>query len=122
MEHILCVAEEASNGTAGVRKLLRAAREFETYLERNGGLIPNYGDRYRHGETISTAFVESAVNHVLSKRLVKKQHMRWSEAGAHHLLQVRTSVLNNDLRRVFDRWYPTLSGAAGDGSLARKAA
>ena len=122
MEHILCIVEEATSGTDGVSKLLRAAREFEAYLEGNGGLIPNYGDRYRQGETISTAFVESAVNHVMSTRLVKKQHMRWSEAGAHHLLQVRTSVLNNDLRRVFDRWYSTLSSAAADGPLARKAA
>lgn len=32
----------------------------------NGGLIPNYDDRYRQGETISTAFVESAVNQVMS--------------------------------------------------------
>ena len=122
MEHIIFVAEEASNGKDGASKLLRAAREFETYIEGNGGLIPNYGDRYRHGETISTAFVESAVNQVMSKRLVKKQHMRWSEEGAHNLLQVRTRVLNNDLRRVFDRWYPTHSGAAVDGPLARKAA
>jgi hypothetical protein len=27
--------------------------------------IPNYGDRYRNGETISTAFVESAVHQVV---------------------------------------------------------
>jgi hypothetical protein len=65
-----------------------------------------YGDRYRHGETISTAFVESTVNHVVSKRMVKKQQMRWSERGAHHLLQVRTQVLNEDLRKTFCRWYP----------------
>lgn len=42
-----------------------------------------------------TAFVESAVNQVMSKRLVKKQHMPWSEEGAHNLVQVRTRVLNN---------------------------
>jgi hypothetical protein len=30
----------------------------------NKPFIPNYGDRYRNGETISTAFVESAVNQV----------------------------------------------------------
>jgi hypothetical protein len=29
-----------------------------------------------------TAFVESAVNHVVSKQFVKKQQMRWSERGA----------------------------------------
>lgn len=122
MENIIVAAEEVSNGKDGLSKLLRAARKCETYIEGNGGLIPNYGDRYCHGETISTAFVESAVNHVMSKRLVKKQYMWWSEEGAHNLLQVRTGVLNNDLRRVFDRWYPALSGAAVVGPLARKAA
>jgi hypothetical protein len=62
--------------------------------------------RYRHGEKISTGFVESAVNQVVSKRMVKKQQMRWSEAGAHNLLQVRTKVLNDQLRETFVRWYP----------------
>ena len=61
-------------------------------------------------------------NSVIPASPVKKQHMQWSEEGAHNLLQVRTRVLNNDLRRVFDRWYPTLSGAVVDGPLARKAA
>ena len=40
-------------------------------------------DRHRHGEKISTAFAESAVNQVVSKRMVKKQQMRWTESGAH---------------------------------------
>jgi hypothetical protein len=39
-----------------------------TYIERSGGFIPNYGERYRNGERISTGFVESAVNQVVSKR------------------------------------------------------
>ena len=51
---------------------------------------PNYGERYRGGEPISTAFAESAVNQVISNRMVKKQQMRWSPRGAHLLLQVRT--------------------------------
>jgi hypothetical protein len=34
-------------------------------------------NRHRHGEPIATGFVESAVNQVVSKRLVKKQQMRW---------------------------------------------
>ena len=41
-----------------------------------------------------------------SKRMVKKQQMRWSEAGAHNLLQVRTKVLNDQPRETFLRWYP----------------
>ena len=122
IEDIVLVVEAVSNGADGEPKLLRAAKEFETYIEGNAGLIPNYGDRYRHGERITTAFVESAVNQVISKRLVKKQHMRWSEQGAHNLLQVRTRVLNGEWRGIVDRWYPTIRGAGTDGLLPRKAA
>jgi hypothetical protein len=50
------------------RKLLKAVDEFSTYIQRNRGFIPNYGERYRNGERISTGFVESAVNQVVSKR------------------------------------------------------
>jgi hypothetical protein len=48
----------------------------------------------------------STVNEVISKRFVKKQHMRWTKEGAHKLLQVRIHVLNDELRRIFCRWYP----------------
>ena len=53
------------------RKLLKAVEEFHTYIRNNAGFIPNYGERYRHGERISTGFVESTVNQVVSKRMVK---------------------------------------------------
>jgi hypothetical protein len=88
------------------KKLLKAVREFRGYIEANQNFIPNYGDRYRHGEKISTAFAESAVNQVVSKRMVKKQQMRWTESGAHNLLQIRAKVLNNQLQETFIRWYP----------------
>ena len=42
----------------------------------------------------------------MSKRMVKKQQMRWSQRGAHLLLQIRTRVLNDDLAGAFRRWYP----------------
>ena len=83
------------------RKLLKA-----TYIQRNGGFIPNYGERYRNGERISTGFVESAVNQVVSRRMAKKQQMQWTQQGAHLLLQVRTRVLNEEWEDVFRRWYP----------------
>ena len=50
--------------------------------------------------------MESTVNQVISKRMVKKQQMRWTPRGAHLLLQVRTRVLNDDLADTFHRWYP----------------
>ena len=43
---------------------------------------------------------ESAVNQVVSKRMVKKQQMRWTPRGAHLLLQVRTRI-NDDLAGDF---------------------
>ena len=88
------------------RKLLKAVEEFSTYIQRNRGFIPNYGERYRNGERISTGFVESAVNQVVSKRMAKKQQMQWTQRGAHLLLQVRTRVLNEEWEDVFRRWYP----------------
>jgi hypothetical protein len=53
--------------------------------------IPNYADRHGHGEPIATGFVESAVNQVVRKRLVRRRRMRWTPSGAHRLLQVRTA-------------------------------
>jgi hypothetical protein len=51
--------------------------------------------------------VESAINEVVAKRMVKKQQMQWSTLGAHLLLQTRTAVLNGDLQSHFERWYPS---------------
>jgi hypothetical protein len=98
-------AAGAETADATVRKLLKTVEEFQTYIENNAGFIPNYGERWRYGERISTGFVESTVNQVISKRMVKKQQMRWSPRGAHLLLQVRTRVLNEALRSTFGRWY-----------------
>ena len=93
-------------------KLIKAVREFGSYIDANAGSIPNYGERHRAGETISTAFVESTVNQVISKRMVKKQQMRWTPRGAHLLLQVRTRILNNELGDDFHRWYPGFTHTA----------
>ncbi len=95
---------ESSDETA--RKLLKTVEEFHTHIQNNEAFIPNYGERFRQGETISTAFVEATVNQLVSKRMVKKQQMQWSERGAHLLLQVRTRVLDDELEDVFRDWYP----------------
>jgi hypothetical protein len=39
-------------------------------------LIPNYGEQYRNGEVITTSFVESTVNQVVSKRFCKCQQIQ----------------------------------------------
>lgn len=47
---------------------------YRLLLKRDGralivGFIPNYGERHRHGETISTAFVESTIHEVVSREI-----------------------------------------------------
>ena len=98
--------------------MLKAVGEFGGYIRANATWIPNYGERYRHGEAISNAFVESTVNQVVSKRMVKKQQMRWTPRGAHLLLQVRTRVLNDDLIGAFQRWYPAFTNTSDGQELA----
>ena len=98
----------ATTGDAAARKLLKAVEEFHTYSERHRAFIPNYGERYRSGERISTGFVESTVNQVISRRFCKKQQMQWTKRGAHLLLQTRVKTLNQELGAVFQRWYPDL--------------
>jgi group II intron reverse transcriptase/maturase len=98
--------EEFIRGNATARKLYKAVSEFTTYIENHRGFIPNYGERYRSGERISTGFAESTVNQVVSKRRVKKQQMRWSQRGGHLLLQIRTRVLNGEWEETFRPWYP----------------
>lgn len=90
-------------------KLHQKVEEFITYIRNNKDYIPNYGERYFYDEPISTAFVESAVNHISSKHFVKRQQMRWTKQGAHLLLQMRTKVLDGDLQTLFQKWYPNMS-------------
>ncbi len=87
-------------------RMLKYVRELATYIANNASSIVNYGERYRNGERISTAFTESTINQVVSKRMVKKQQMQWTPEGAHLLLQVRTQVLNDEWDDTFRAWYP----------------
>ena len=77
--------------------------------------IPDYGERRRYAEPISTAFAESTVNLVVGKRFAKKQQMQWSKTGAHLLLQTRTQTLDGALPETFRKWYPVM--AANDTQI-----
>ncbi len=110
--------DELDVGYAKMEKFKKTFGEFRTYIENNRRLITNYGERWRYGELISTAFVESTVNAVLSKRFAKKQQMQWSHRGAHLLLQTRTWVLNGELSYRFRKRYPNLGIVDGEARIA----
>jgi hypothetical protein len=105
----LAYALDVEDASPEHRKLLKRVRDFEVYVTNNRAMIPNYGERYRQGKIIATAFVESAVDQVVSRRFVKQQQMRWTPAGAHLLLQIRTQVLNQTWRGTLSRWYPGMN-------------
>ncbi len=54
--------EMLEENPANKKKMRKAVKEFRSYIEANQAFIPNYGDRYQHDETISTAFVESRID------------------------------------------------------------
>ena len=100
--------EPVRNHAAPAERLAAGVAEFETYIRNNQESIPNYGKRHRQGETISTAFVESTINQVVSRRFVKRQQMHWTLRGAHLVLQTRTKVLNNELEESVSAMVPTV--------------
>jgi len=84
-------------------------REFSVYISNNAASLINYGERFRSGEHISSCLAESTVNALISKRFAKRQQMQWTRRGAHLLLQMRTQTLDDTLRPLFERWYPSLA-------------
>jgi hypothetical protein len=98
------------------RHIRKLAVELLDYLRHNADSLPDYGSRWRSGQRISSAFVESAVNQIIDKRMSKSQQMRWDPLRAHQLLQVRVRVVDGILRSDFERWHPGLP--ANEPSLA----
>jgi hypothetical protein len=90
---------------AGIRRLQRHVSDLLGYLERNQDALVHYAARRRRGEPISTAFVESAVNEIVARRMNKKQQMRWNRTTVQPFLDVRTAVLNGTLEDAFRRRY-----------------
>jgi hypothetical protein len=89
----------------GIGRLQRHINELLGYLERNEDALVHYAARRRHGEPILTAFVESAVNEIVAKRMNKKQQMRWNRATVQPFLDVRAAMLNDTLEDAFRRRY-----------------
>ena len=92
---------------AGVRALRGHIDDLLSYLEANQSALVNYGAHRRRGEPISTAFVESAVNEIIAKRMIKKQQMRWNRWTVQPFLDVRVAVLDGTLEKSFRQIYPS---------------
>lgn len=111
IEDLVLDLEEIETDYANIKAFRKAATEFETYITNNKDMIPNYAERHRYGERVSTGFVESTVNTVVGKRFGKRQQMRWSKSRAHLMLQTRTRTLDGTLRAKFEQWYPGMNSS-----------
>ena len=78
----------------------------------------HYAARRRRGQPISTAFVESAINEIVAKRMNKKQQMRWNRTTVQSFLDVRIAVLNDTLEDAFRHRYPGFRPANDDQVLS----
>jgi hypothetical protein len=52
---------------------VRDVEDLHSGVKRNQAFVPKYGERYRNLKKIASEPVASAINQVVSKRLVKKQ-------------------------------------------------
>jgi hypothetical protein len=96
-----------------VRRAKQVIKEFRHYVCGNRRSVPDFAKQRAAGHRISTARVESVMNHLVNHRLSKKQQMRWSPEGAHYLLQVRAELLNGTLIGGYRAANPRFRGPSG---------
>ena len=83
-----------------------ATKRLAEFLRNNRTILIDYHQTRRDGRRISTAMAESVMNHLINRRLSKRQQMRWSMKGAHCVLQVRVEMLDGRLERHFREHFP----------------
>ena len=78
-----------------------AAKALLGFLENNRKDLVDYQRERMKGRRISSASAESVMNHVVNRRMSKRQQMRWSMKGAHCLLLTRVELLDGRLEGHF---------------------
>jgi hypothetical protein len=105
--------EHPGRCTQSVRRAKQVIKECRYYVCGNRRSLPNFAKQRAAGHRISTAHVESVMNHLVNHRLSKKQQMRWSPEGAHYLLRVRAELLNGTLIDAYRVANPRFLGSSG---------
>jgi hypothetical protein len=106
---------------AGIGRFQRHVSQLLGYLERNQDALVHYAARRRRGEPISTAFVASAINEIVARRMNKKQQMRWNRTTVQPFLDVRTTMLDGRLEDAFRRRYRGFRPVNDEGTTAAAA-
>jgi hypothetical protein len=61
-----------------------------------------------NGRRVSSASAESIMNHLIIRRITKRQQIRWSLKGAYYLMQIRVELLYGMLETCFAKRFPRL--------------
>ncbi len=77
-----------------------------TFLEHSRKDLVDYQRARMEERRVSSASAASVMNHLINRRLSRRQQMRWSMHGAHYLLQARVELLDGRLERCFRSRYP----------------
>jgi hypothetical protein len=83
-----------------------ATARLTEFLKNNALILVDYARAREGGKRISTAPAESVMNHVINRRMSKRQQMRWSAKGAHLMLQARVDLLDDRLHGRYKARYP----------------
>ena len=72
------------------------------YLKSNFEFLVNYSERKEKGLVYTSQPAESMIGTLINERFKKKQKMHWSREGAHHVLQIRSSIVSNEWAQTWD--------------------
>ena len=72
------------------------------YIANNKEYLVNYAQRKEDGLVFTSSAIESGVEHVINTRFKKRHKAQWSRESAHKLVQIRTSIANNDWNVEWD--------------------
>ena len=90
----------------GARTASSAAARLLTFLVNNRSDLIDHQQVRMIGRRVSSASAESVMNHLINRRLTKRQQIRWSMKGAHYLLQTRVELLDGRLEAYFAKRLP----------------
>jgi len=83
--------------------------KLSTYISNNQMRIVNYDHRKNRGLVFISNLSESTVNTLINEGQKGKQKMLWGKEGAHNVLQIRSTLLNesweNNWKSVEDKIY-----------------
>jgi hypothetical protein len=99
--HVFQHETRRRGASASSDTLWHALHAIDEYLTGQSAWLVNYARRFRAGLRVGTSITEGMANFLVSRRMNKRQQMRWSRRGADAVLLVRCAIYNGTLGTGF---------------------